>query len=174
MEQDRARAEVDDPAIEIPEGDVRPAGERQVLVAVLAATLLLGSGVGWVVVGPSMGGRPAGDEVATAQVDERIGDLATLFSVENLVVNPAGSMGTRFLILTVALRADDESTVRTLAAAEAEVRDALQTVLASKTVEQLSDVSARDALKIELQRAVAGLLREGRVERVYLPQFVLQ
>ena len=57
---------------------------------------------------------------------------------------------------------------------DAQVRDALLTVLGHKTVEDLTNIVARDTLKVELKAAVSELFPEGTVTAIYLPQFVIQ
>ena len=61
-----------------------------------------------------------------------------------------------------------------MAARDAQVRDTLLTVLGHKTVQELTDIGARDSLKSELKGAVSGILPEGVVRGIYLPQFVIQ
>jgi flagellar FliL protein len=96
------------------------------------------------------------------------------FRIENLVINPAGSLGSRLLLMSVVLdvaRAEDR--VR-LEARDAEVRDRIATVLAAQTLDMLNAPSARDNLKRLIADAVAPLLASGTTVQVFLPQFVIQ
>ncbi|MEQ1857872.1 MAG: flagellar basal body-associated FliL family protein, partial [Longimicrobiales bacterium] len=96
-----------------------------------------------------------------------------LHQIEDLVVNPAGSGGTRFLVAAVSLDADPEAQEE-LTARDSEARDLLLTVLASRTVEQLSEVSHREVLRTELKDVLNGMLGHEGVHRVFFPQFVIQ
>ena len=57
---------------------------------------------------------------------------------------------------------------------DAQVRDALLSVLAEKTIEELTDTSRRDDLKSELLEAVRSLGFEGELLQLHIPQFVVQ
>ena len=93
----------------------------------------------------------------------------------NLVLNPAGSNGTRFLMCEVAIELSDEKPADVLTARDAEVCDAILRVLGVKSVEELSDVAHRDGMKDEVRQALDKLFkRKGAVRRLYFPQFVIQ
>jgi flagellar FliL protein len=97
-----------------------------------------------------------------------------IYELENLIVNPASSQGTRFLVVTLAVELDGPVTAAELERREAEARDAILRILGAKTVAELSDIGARDTLKAELVDALEGVVRVGEVRRLYLPQFVIQ
>ena len=97
-----------------------------------------------------------------------------MYTIDNLVLNPAGSGGTRFLLLSIAFEMKDAGALEAIKARDAELRDAVLVTLGSKTVEQLSDMVSRDSLKVELRTATAKTLHTRGVRRVYFPQFVIQ
>jgi flagellar protein FliL len=94
-------------------------------------------------------------------------------TIENLVLNPAGSGASRFLIATLVLDAE-ESVREDLAFRDAEARDLLLTILSSRTVEQLSDIALRDVIREDLRSALNTMLGYEGVHRIFLPQFVIQ
>jgi flagellar FliL protein len=132
--------------------------------------------------GEQADGEPAeGDEAAPDGEDEggkgghgKDGVAAPVYTIENLVLNPAESGATRFLLLSIAFELKTQETHDAMKARDAELRDAVLAALGGKTVEQLSDVTARDSLKGELRTVAAKLLRKKAVRRVYFPQFVIQ
>jgi flagellar basal body-associated protein FliL len=93
--------------------------------------------------------------------------------IDNLVVNPAGTHGRRFLLTTLALEVSSTGAVEALIERDAEVRDALSGVLGAKTVTELSDTAARAALKEALKQVVEDSVGV-RVFELYVPQFVIQ
>lgn len=93
--------------------------------------------------------------------------------VADLVLNPARSGGTRFLVAAVSL-AGDPAALEELTARDAEMRDVLLTALSSRTVDELSDVAGREQIREELRAALNGLLGYEGVERIFFPQFVIQ
>ncbi len=97
-----------------------------------------------------------------------------LVVLENLVVNPAGSEGTRYLLVSVAVEPVDPSSGPELDALDVAFRHGLLSFLGSKTVQELTDISQREALVEELKSVLEGVAGEGVISRVYLPQYVIQ
>jgi flagellar FliL protein len=95
------------------------------------------------------------------------------YQLENVVVNPAGSEGLRFLMVTVALELRDAKALTRMGEQEVRVRDAVVAVLERQSLEMLTGPGARDSLRSRLMAAVAPLA-DGALLRVYLPQFVIQ
>lgn len=118
----------------------------------------------------------AADDEGDAPVEKKgkEGAASSVYTIDNLVLNPAGSGGTRFLLLSIAFEMKDAAALESIKTRDAELRDAVLVTLGSKTVEQLSDMTARDSLKAELRTATAKALRTRGVRRVYFPQFVIQ
>ncbi len=94
--------------------------------------------------------------------------------LDDLILNPAETDGSRFLVLSLALEVKDADTHADIQARDPEVRDVILTLLSAKTVHELADVTARPALREELRTRLNGLLGEGSVIRLYLPRFVIQ
>lgn len=97
-----------------------------------------------------------------------------LYTIDNVVLNPAQTGGTRFLMAAVTFELATVEAQTALKARESEVRDTVLHVLGEKTVAQLSDVSQRDTIKTQIQSAVGAKLGPATVLRVYFPQFVIQ
>jgi flagellar FliL protein len=95
--------------------------------------------------------------------------------MENLVLNPAGSNGTRFLMVAVAAEVKDDGVKEAMTGRDAEMRDAVLRLLGDHTVDQLADMSLRDGMKKQIVDSLnARLARKDAVKRVYFPQFVIQ
>jgi len=97
-----------------------------------------------------------------------------LHVIDNLVVNPARSGGTRFLLASIAMKVDDPELTATVAEHDVELRDALILVLGSKTVDQLGDMAQRQQIIVEMGRAIVQVLGPGVVRDIYVPQWVIQ
>lgn len=162
----------------------KPAGFMMLAIVGLL-TLVVGGGVGALVVGPKLAGGATshGDDAGAeedgggghgAKKNDHGGGASALFAVDNLVVNPAGTKGTRFLIVSISLEADNAKTADALKENEAEIRDVLHAVLSSKTVDEVSDVALREQIKSEMQQAVEAVVKPGKVKKLFIPQFVLQ
>lgn len=176
-----------------PEEEVAPAkGKKMMLAILLVGGIAIGGGAGAFfagplladkVIGPAAPAAPGAEGEHAAEGDEGHGEEveegaavvpAAVYQIDNLVLNPAQSGGTRFLMLTVAFQVKDETVMEQMKLRDAEVRDAILTVIGSKTVEQLVDIAARNPLKAELKDSVAPLFPKEAVTQIYFPQFVVQ
>lgn len=167
--------------------------EVAILAAVVVVALAAGALLGTLVLAPRViaarDARPAAKPHAEAPEAEASGHEApagehgkkgahgggaTVYSVDNIIVNPAGSAGTRFLMASVAFELPDEKAAEELRAKEVMIRDAVITTLESQTLEMLAVPGARDGIKRQIAATVKPLVPGQRTLRVYLPQFVLQ
>jgi flagellar protein FliL len=164
-----------------------PRGRKPLLLAtVLVASIAVGGAVGVFVAVPLLVGSPAavpsvGAVNADSATDERPRSSRSgresppiLFTIDNMVLNPKGTGGTRFLMVTTALEVSDTRVLDQMRQREHEVRDLLLTTYAQKSVEELTDLSLRESLREDVRAAMESLLHRGAIERVYLPQFVIQ
>ncbi len=165
-----------------------PSGLKAKLPLALAVIigLAVGGSTGAIVVGPvaasSLGFAIPEDTTAHAEDDaaEAEGDSAAtgaspaVLSLENLVLNPAGTGGARFLMLSVAIECTDAAEVSKLQARDAELRDVVLSTLGLRTVDELAEISARDSIKTDLVAALNERFGKKSVLRVYFPQYVVQ
>jgi flagellar FliL protein len=94
--------------------------------------------------------------------------------LDNMVLNPAESGASRFLLVSVALQLKNEGALSTLKAKDAALRDRVLRILGAHRVEELSDMRQRDALRTRIRLAVDSLAGGEAVTAVYFPQFVIQ
>jgi flagellar FliL protein len=100
--------------------------------------------------------------------------MGTIDQISDLVVNPAGTDGTRYLCTTVALETIDPRVSEEIKGREAQIRDVLIAILSRRTIAELADLGTRDSLREEIRAGVNGLLPDGEVVGVYFSNFVLQ
>jgi flagellar FliL protein len=110
-------------------------------------------------------------EVAESQIEE----MGPMVQLEEIVVNPAGSMGRRFLVVKVALELSKAEIQPEVTRQMPVINDGMIKVLSSKTIEYLSNIADRDSLREELRLVVNDCLRGGTgVNKVFFTGFVLQ
>ncbi|MEO8633733.1 MAG: flagellar basal body-associated FliL family protein [Gemmatimonadales bacterium] len=115
-------------------------------------------------------GHPAeGGEAGAAGEGEK-----KMIQLPNIVVNPAGSQGSRFLMATVAVTVADEEAEKVLRAHEVEFKDKVVSILETLTMAQLSAPGARDTLKLRIGIAAGTIIGPRVPVKVFLPQFVIQ
>jgi flagellar FliL protein len=150
----------------------------------IAVAVLAGSGLGAFVVGPRIVAGRASAAAASAAAAEAADSTehggpedaelgGPLLRIENLIVNPAGSQGSRFLMVSIAIETASGATGEHLRAQEPKLRDAIIALLERQTMETLGRPGIRDTLKRQLADTI-GAIAAGERVRVYLPQFVIQ
>jgi flagellar FliL protein len=168
----------DDTASEDTETPAGGRGGSRRVVLIAAAGLLAGGATGMFGTGPLVVKRRLASAAhAAAGATDPAADKSApvvVHAVDNLVLNPAGSDGTRFLMVSATFQLRDAGADQIMRDHEAEVRDRMLEVLGKKTVEELTDPSRRETIKKELIAAVAPLFPAGSVRRVFFPQFVIQ
>ena len=165
------------------------------LIGMVAVGLAVGGGTGAALLGPMVakkmgkvtpivaaadsehGGDAAaadGEHAAPAEGGKAAGAEAAIHVLDNMVLNPAGSGGSRYLLLTVAIEVGSPTAIESFKARDAELRDIVLTTLGTKPVDQLTDMAAREQFKVEIMKAVDERFGKKSVKRIYFPQFVVQ
>lgn len=153
-----------------------------VLIGAIVGALIGGAAAGNFLIAPRFTPKAAAQPVAQGEGKKKEGKKAghgdvknPIHKIENLIVNPAGSEGTRFLMTTIAIEVPDEKIGDALRDHDAEVRDAVIATLEGQTLEMLTRPGARDSLKRRIEAVVAPLVGvEPDGLHVFLPQFVIQ
>jgi flagellar protein FliL len=102
------------------------------------------------------------------------GGAGSIYLIENIVVNPAGTEGRRFLSASVGFEMATGAGSQLLTEREAVVRDALITILSAQTVPDLSDYKRREQLRQLIKLRMEKLLQTKEIAAVYFTEFVLQ
>ncbi|HDH99825.1 MAG TPA: flagellar basal body-associated FliL family protein [Firmicutes bacterium] len=106
--------------------------------------------------------------------EERPSDVG-MYVIKDLIVNPAGTRGTRFFLVSLGLEYSPPGAEDKLKEQEPRIRDRLITILAEKTLAQLSDITYREKLREEINQAVQEVLADdAEVLHVYFVKYVLQ
>jgi flagellar FliL protein len=165
-----ASEKIEEPAVE-----EAPKKKRLPLILAVVGAVVVGSAGGIFIAGPMIAGK-AGPKKAGGAKEAKAEDTTPkpVYQIDNLVLNPAGTEGTRFLMATVAVSVPDEAAMALLKERDLELRDAILRVLGTKSVAELADVTRRDSLKVELFAVLSKQLPPKTVRQVYLPQFVIQ
>lgn len=94
--------------------------------------------------------------------------------IDNLIVNPAGSQGRRFLMMSVAIEVPDSKIEAQLREHDAQLRDAILGALEGQSINVITGLGGRDSVRAAIQRVVEPMVADAEYVHVYLPQFVLQ
>ncbi len=91
-----------------------------------------------------------------------------------VLVNVAGTMGTRYLLANMTLVGKSGSLKGAVEKNEAQLRDAASSALASKTIADLEKPGARNLIRSELISVFNSVLGAGSVTELYLTEFAIQ
>ena len=157
----------------------RPAGKSSKKAIVIAAVVALQLVAAYFLVGFLLRHGTADSQQAEASVQQtstRNADLSFdhVYVVKDLIVNPAGTNGLRFLLTTIGLEVTSEETVKELEKRDVQIHDSIIGVLAVKTLPELDDASSRDSLKGLIKSQINKELVTGSVINVYFSKFIIQ
>ncbi len=97
-----------------------------------------------------------------------------IYSIDNIIINPAGTGGSRFLSTSISFELKSSQLAKEFATKDVVIRDALITILSSKTVTQLTNPKQREITRYQIRKRVAQLLETEDIQGVYYTDFVLQ
>ena len=97
-----------------------------------------------------------------------------IFLVKDIIINPAGTNGSRFLLTTIGFEVNGPEAKIEIEKKEVELRDVLNTVLTSKPLEELAASERREALRDEIARRVTVILKPNSLAKVYFSKYIIQ
>ena len=97
-----------------------------------------------------------------------------IFTIKDIVVNPAGTGGSRFLSVSFAFELESAELGARFEERAPIIRDALITILSSRTVAQLTDPKQKEIVRYQIKKRVAQLMKTEELAGVYYTDFVLQ
>lgn len=97
-----------------------------------------------------------------------------LFTIEEIIINPTGTDGKRFLLASVGFDLKTEPEKKEMEEREVLVKDAIISVLASKPLTQLNDMEYRDSLKIQIKKKLKEKMPALKVNDVYFSKYIIQ
>jgi len=155
--------------------DAAPAksGKKGIILLALAG-LIAGAPTGLFVTGPLLAKRSASAAHTKPKTEKGLENSSVTHAIENLVLNPAGSNGTRFLMVSATFELKDTGTENQMKEHDAEVRDHILSILGKKTVDELTDITQREQIKKDVLESVGSLFEKGAVKKVFFGQFVIQ
>jgi flagellar FliL protein len=101
-------------------------------------------------------------------------EVVTIWPMEAFVVNIANAGGDRYLKMIVQLELSEPGAVAELEQIKPRLRDAILDLLATKTIQELMDLTGKQRLREDIAGRVNNVLTQGKITRVYFTEFVLQ
>jgi flagellar basal body-associated protein FliL len=121
--------------------------------------------------------RPAETDIpAEEEVVEKAYEYGAIFMLNDLVINPSGSVGRRIFKISLALEYDPANTVlgEEMQTRSPFMRDHLIQYLGALNETTLSDIAYRETMRDSLTVALNRFLEEGQLDRVLFQDFIRQ
>jgi flagellar FliL protein len=99
---------------------------------------------------------------------------ALIYSLDDMIVNPANTNGKMLLLASLGLAVESEESKKVLEEKQVIVKDAVISVLSSKSVGQLSSSTYRDTLKTEILKNLSTQMPGSKVSNIYFSKFIIQ
>ncbi len=98
-----------------------------------------------------------------------------IYQTDDLVINPKGSGGRRYLMTQIGLSVTSEEVKKEFEdSRKAQIYDILNQFLASRSIDELADIERRDSLKIDMKKILNKEISGKKVKNVFFSKFVVQ
>lgn len=115
--------------------------------------------------------EPAASRGQKKQTKQNMGPI---YSLDAFLVNLMEPMGKRYLKAKIELELDSEKLKPEMDMRLPQVRDAILTMLSSKSYEDINDLSGKFQLRADIISILNGYLKTGKIENVYFTEFIVQ
>lgn len=123
--------------------------------------------------------KTATEAVAESAVDSEEEDTTMnhfgeyIFQIDDIIVNPAYTKGEQLLLSSVAFDVPTEVTRKELEKKQILVKDMIISILSSKTINQLSNVTYKDTLRVEITNKLQSSFSDMKINRVYFSKYII-
>ena len=100
--------------------------------------------------------------------------IGQIYAIENIIVNPAGSNGERFVKVSIGLEMGGAKLDQELKKRDVQLRDILIGIFTSKTIEEITNPAKRGDLREEIKGKINSLLVSGKIRNIYFTDLVIQ
>ncbi len=97
-----------------------------------------------------------------------------VYTMDELIVNPAGSQGQRYLVVQATIELSESNHIDLVNQHSQRIKHYMNASLSSRTVDQLLDFNERERLRVELKNIVNREIGEYSVRNLYYTKYVMQ
>lgn len=150
---------------EVPQEKTKKGGSKKLLIIILCAALALGGGIAYFMLSKGKAGN-------SAHQDKKEESKSVLVALDPFVLNLA-DYG-RFLKVTIQLEVADPSYQQSVTEKVPQLRDAVITLISSKSAESVSSAEGKFQLKDELLLRANQAMGKDVFKNLYFTEFVMQ
>jgi len=107
-------------------------------------------------------------------VQSRSEPIPVTYQLNELIVNPAGSQGKRYLVVEISLELESESSILQVEKNIQKLKHNVNESLSARTVEQLVQYREREVLRMEIRNVINQSIGENSVRNLYFTKYVMQ
>ncbi len=150
--------------------------ELKLAIPILLAQLVIAYFLAGFVIAPMVVSTAKAGVVKEVEEDdvEDDGEFGVVYQVEDVIVNPAESGGSHYVVMNIAFEVDGEDDVAHLEKMNAKLRDVLIRTVSSKTIDELDGPDDKEMLRQEIFEKVSEMLPKRHLNNVYFVSFILQ
>lgn len=97
-----------------------------------------------------------------------------VFLLKEVLVNPAGTNGTRFLLTSIGFEVSTLEAKQEMEKKEVQMRDVMNSILTNKSLPELIDIQKREEIRAEIAQKTGEVLKNGTLKKVYFSKFIIQ
>ncbi len=157
-------------------------GKKKLIILIASALILLlgGGGAGYYF----LIHKPKQEELKRQEEESKAGsllkkvpeeaDIGPMVEIKEFIVNIIGTDAPHYVKASLSLELDRMETVDEVNKRMPQIRDAILLLIGNKTFEELQDIQGKNQVKAELKSKINSFLKTGKVNNVYLTDFVVQ
>jgi flagellar FliL protein len=158
-------------------------GKKKLIIIIVAAlVVLLGAGGGGYYF---LVHKPKQEEMKRKQEEEskaaalikpvpEEANIGPMVEIKEFVVNIIGEDTPHYVKASLSLELDKEATLEEVNKRMPQIRDAILLLIGNKTFEELQDIQGKNQVKAELKSKINAFLKTGKINNIYLTDFVVQ
>lgn len=97
-----------------------------------------------------------------------------IFNLEDIIVNPAGTNAQRLMLVSIGLDMKRPEDLTTLREKDVLLKDAVISLLSTKTLDKLNEIGYKDTLRVELAKIITQRIPEVQINQVYFSKYIIQ
>jgi flagellar FliL protein len=157
-------------------------GKKKLIIIIVAAlVVLLAAGGGYYF----LVHKPKQEEMKRKQEEEskaaalikpvpEEANIGPMVEIKEFVVNIIGEDTPHYVKASLSLELDKEATLEEVNKRMPQIRDAILLLIGNKTFEELQDIQGKNQVKAELKSKINAFLKTGKINNIYLTDFVVQ
>ncbi|GAB4364576.1 MAG: hypothetical protein Kow0042_03260 [Calditrichia bacterium] len=116
----------------------------------------------------------AAESSAEIHQSEALPEFGKIFTIEDIIVNPAESRGMQFVLINLGFEVKKESDLKLLEERKIQVRDLLIKVVSQRTLSQLDGPEDKEQLRLAIKEEMEKLLPPNHLMNVYFSNYIIQ